>query len=352
MRFVPESGIVALAVLYAVVVLSAVAWAAGIPAHPGIGRIERLDPRLDRLIPPGAVLERVSDGHAWTEGPLWDARDGSLLFSDVPNNIILRWIEGAGATVFLRASGYSGSQKFAGREPGSNGLAFDRAGRLVLCQHGERRVARLERDGSFTVLADRYEGKRLNSPNDLVYGARGDLYFTDPPFGLPQAFSDPGKELAFQGVYRLAPDGSLTVLTRELEAPNGIGFSPDGQWLYVSNAVRERPIWIVYPVTAEGTIGPGREFADARAWVRDGEGVPDGLEVDREGNLFAAGPGGIHVFAPDGTRLGRIETGVPTGNVAWGGDGSVLYVAANHWIARIRTNTRGSIMGHEVTEQR
>ena len=311
------------------------------PDYPTIGRVERLDPRLDRLLPPNAVLERVSTGHDWTEGPLWDARDRSLLFSDVPNNVVLRWSERAGIQTFLRASGYVGAKTFAGREPGSNGLAFDREGRLVLCQHGERQIARLERDGTFTVLADRYQGKRLNSPNDLVYGRGGDLYFTDPPFGLPQSFTDPAKELPFQGVYRLSPDGALTLLTREVEAPNGIGFSPDGHWLYVSNAVRERPIWLVYPVTADGGLGPGREFANARAWVRDGEGVPDGLKVDRDGNLFAAGPGGIHVFAPDGTRLGRIETGVPTGNLAWGGDGSVLYVAANHWIARIQTTTRG-----------
>jgi len=335
-----QNGIVALA-LFSALVLGATALPPGIPEHATIDRIERLDPRFDRLIPPGAVLEVVSIGHAWTEGPLWDARDGSLVFSDVPRNVVLRWSERTGISTFLRASGYSGTRRFAGREPGSNGLTFDRAGRLVLCQHGERRIARLERDGRFTVLADRYQGKRLNSPNDLVYGAHGDLYFTDPPFGLPKSFDDPAKELPFQGVYRLTADGALTLLTRELEAPNGIGFSPDGTRLYVSNAVNARPIWMVYPVAADGQLGPGREFANARAWVRQGEGVPDGLKVDRDGNVFAAGPGGIHVFAPDGTRLGRIETSVPTGNLAWGGDGSVLYVAANHWIARIRTTTHG-----------
>ena len=336
-----QNGLVAL-VLFAALVAGATALPAGTPEHPSIGRIERLDPRLDRLIPPGAALERVSTGHEWTEGPLWDPRDGSLLFSDVPRNVVLRWSERAGITVFLRASGYAGAQPFKGREPGSNGLAFDREGRLVLCQHGERRIARLERDGSLSVLVDRYQGKRLNSANDLVFAANGDLYFTDPPFGLPKSFNDPAKELPFQGVYRLSPTGELTLLTSELTAPNGIGFSPDGKLLYVSNAVNERPIWMVYPVAGDGRLGPGREFANARAWVREGEGVPDGLEVDRDGNLFAAGPGGIHVFAPDGTRLGRIETGVPTGNVAWGGDASVLYVAADHWIARIQTATRGS----------
>lgn len=334
-RLIRTAGAVAPAVAAAIVlVLSASVRAAD--------DVERLDPRLDALIPPGATLQRVIDGYDWTEGPLWDRRDGSLLFSDVPRNAIFRWKEQTGVRRLLSPSGYTGSAPFPGREPGSNGLAFDGQGRLVFCQHGDRRIARLEPDGRTTTLASRYEGRRLNSPNDLVLRRNGELWFTDPPFGLPGGFGDPQKELPFQGVYRLAPDGTLSLATRELEAPNGIGFSPDERTLYVSNARNSRPVWVAFEVGADGRLGPGHEFADARAFVRPGEGVPDGLEVDARGNLFAAGPGGVHVFASDGTRLGRIVTGVPTGNVAFGGsDGSVLYVAANHGIVRIATSTRG-----------
>ncbi len=327
-----------------ILLLESLIYAAPTPApssFPTVGRIERRDPRFDALVPPGAVLEKVADGMDWTEGPLWDSRDGSLLFSDVPRNSVLRWKEATGVTPFLRESGYTGGDPFKGREPGSNGLAFDREGRLVLCQHGNRRIVRREKDGRFTVLADRYDGKRLNSPNDLVFRSTGDLYFTDPPFGLAGAFTDTAKELPFQGVYRLAPDGTLTAVVTDLRAPNGLGFSPDERTLYVSNADHGDPVWMAYEVRSDGSLGPGRRFADARAWVKPEEGVPDGLKLDRQGNIFGAGPGGVHVFAADGTRLGRIETGVKTGNLAWGEDGSVLYVAANHWILRLRTSTRG-----------
>jgi gluconolactonase len=307
------------------------------------GRIERLDPRLDALIAPGAVVEQVADGIEWAEGPLWDAKTRSLLFSDVPRNAIFRWTPGSGVSLFLDRSGYTGRAPFTGREPGSNGLVFDRQGRLVFCQHGDRGIARLEADGRITVLANRYDGKRLNSPNDLVFRSNGDLYFTDPPFGLAGGFSDPAKETPFQGVYRLTSDGTLSVLTTEVRAPNGIGFSPDEATLYVANADNTNPIWMAYPVNPDGTLGRGRQFADARAYVKPGEGVPDGLKVDRHGNVFAAAPGGVHVFAPDGTRLGRIVTGVKTGNLNWGEDGSVLYIAADHTIRRVATRTSGAV---------
>jgi gluconolactonase len=307
------------------------------------GRIERLDPRLDAVVPPEARVEVVTSGLHWAEGPLWDPRTASLLFSDVPRNAVYQWSPRGGTVTVLRPSGYTGTDPFTGNSPGANGLTFDRQGRLVLCQHGDRRVARREADGELTAVVDRYQGKRLNSPNDLVYAADGTLYFTDPPFGLPRGFDDPGKELDFQGVYRLAPDGTLTAIVTDLRAPNGIALSPDGATLYVSNAERENPIWMAYALKPDGTVGAGRNFADARGM--DGEGVPDGLTVDDAGNVFATGPGGVHVFAADGTRLGRILTGTATGNVAWGDDGHSLYIAANQRILRVHTNTSGHVGG-------
>jgi gluconolactonase len=298
-------------------------------------RIERFDARLDAIIARETRVDVLADGISWAEGPLWDARSQALLFSDVPRNAIFRWRAGAGVEMFLERSGYTGSAPFTGREPGSNGLAFDPEGRLVYCRHGERDIARREADGRIVVLADRYRGKRLNSPNDLVHRANGDLYFTDPPFGLPRTFDDPQKELSFQGVYRLARDGTLTLLTTELDSPNGLAFSPDERVLYVSNASRSRPIWMAYPMRNDGSLGEGRVFAEASAYVQPGDGLPDGLKVDARGNLFAAGPGGVHIFASDGTPLGRIVTGVPTGNVAIGEGGRTLFIAANHRILRV-----------------
>jgi gluconolactonase len=313
-------------------------------AEPPTVTIERLDPRLDQLIAPDAVVEAVADGIEWAEGPLWNGRDHSLLFSDVPRNGMYRWVPGQGTSLILPASGYTGAAPFTGREPGSNGLTFDPDGRLVFCQHGNRRIVRMDRDGALTVLADRYQGRRLNSPNDLVFKSNGDLYFTDPPFGLPRSFDDPAKEQKIQAVYRLGKNGRLTAEVTDLDAPNGIGFSPDEKTLYVSNAFNQRPIWMAYPVRPDGSLGKGRQFAEASAYVRPGEGVPDGLKIDVRGNLFGAAPGGVHIFAPDGTRLGRIITGVKTGNVAWGEDGSVLYIAAEHRILRLVTRTRGKTL--------
>jgi len=313
------------------------------PADSSVATFARLDPRFDQLVPATAVVERLADGYQWTEGPLWDRNAKALLFTNIPGNEIVRWQEGVGASQFLFPSGYSGSASFPGKEPGANGLAWDPQGRLILCQHGDRRVARLEADGkTMTPLAERYQGKRFNSPNDLTFHSNGDLYFTDPPYGLPKGMDDPGRELPSCGVYRMTPQGEISLLTDEITRPNGIAFSPDQRRLYVASSDPERAIWMVYDVTAEGGIANGRVFFDATPFVREGrKGLPDGLKVDINGNLFATGPGGVLVFAPDGTHLGTIETGVPTANCAWGGDGSTLYITANTALLRVSLATRG-----------
>lgn len=316
----------------------------GFSLAPRVGAaraIVRLDPRFDRLVPPDAVLEKLVDGFMWVEGPAWSLKEKALFFSDIPRNSVFKWKEGAGASLFLRPSGYTGSKPFSGREPGSNGLTFDSQGRLVLCEHGDRRIARLESDGTKTTLVDRYQGKRLNSPNDAVYRSNGDLYFTDPPFGLPQSFDDPEKELEFNGLFRLARDGMLSLLSRDIRAPNGIAFSPSEKTLYVANADPGEAIWLAFDVNPDGTLGNRRVFFDATPWTKTKKGVPDGMKVDQEGNLFAAGPGGLYVFAPDGTHLGSIDLGGPTANCAWGDDGTVLYITADTAVYRIKLRTRG-----------
>jgi gluconolactonase len=310
-------------------------------ALPTLGTIERLEPRFDRLVPRDARVERIAEGFEWAEGPVWDRNGNALLFSDVPRNTVFKWRKGQGVSVFLKPSGYTGSAPQGG-EPGSNGLLMDRQGRLILCQHGDRRVARLEADGKFTTLVDNSMGKRLNSPNDGVYRSNGDLYFTDPPYGLQGLNKDPAKELDFNGVYRLAAkDGTLTLLTKEMTFPNGIALSPDEKTLYVANSDKERAIWMAFPIREDGTIGQGRVFADVTSSVGAKPGLPDGMKVDAAGNIFATGPGGVLVFAADGTHLGTFNTGEATANCGWGEDGSVLYITADMYIGRVRLTTKG-----------
>jgi gluconolactonase len=304
-------------------------------------RIVSLDPRFERLVPGGTVVERVVHGLTWVEGPAWDRRGNRLLFTDIPNNVVYSWSASAGLAEFLKPSGYTGSTPFpAGAEPGANGLAFDRDGQLLLCQHGDRRIARLAPDGRFEAVVERYQGKRLNSPNDVIVAPNGDLFFTDPPFGLPRQFDDPGRELGFNGVYRLARNGTLTLLTRELSAPNGLALAPSGRILYVSNADPRNPAWLAYDL--DGVNGMGRVLFDGRSLTDGAAGVPDGMDIDREGNLFAAAPGAVLVIAPDGILLGRIDFGIAVSNTAWGEDGSVLYVTASTAVYRIPLRTRGA----------
>jgi gluconolactonase len=308
-----------------------------------LGTIERLDPAFDKLIGKEAQLEVLAGGFAWVEGPVWVPREGGyLLFSDIPNNSVFKWQQGKGISLYLRPSGYNGRRTDL-KEPGSNGLLLDSEGRLILMQHGNRRVARQEKDGKITVLVDKYKGTRLNSPNDGVFKSNGDLYFTDPPYGLMVKDKPgfPGQDLDFCGVYRLSKKGTLTLLTKEMSKPNGIAFSPDEKTLYVANSDPDKAIWMAFPVKKDGTLGKGRVFFDATKWVGKKKGLPDGMKVDQKGNLFATGPGGVLVFTPKGKHLGTIATGVPTSNCGWGDDGTVLYVTADKDLCRIKTKTKG-----------
>lgn len=306
---------------------------------PGMALI--YDPRFTELVSSHVELEKIADGHVWAEGPVWNAKDGSLLYSDVPRNSVYRWSEASGVTVFLHPSGFAVPENFTGRQPGSNGLAFDRKGRLILCEHGNRRVTRIEMDGTRTTLADQFNGKRLNSPNDLTLKSNGDMYFTDPPYGLPGGFKSEQKELSFQGVYRLTSDGELTLLTKTIYAPNGLAFSPDEKTLYVTNSDGERPAWLAFDVTDDGRLTNKRVFFDARPLRKNGKGAPDGLKVDQQGNIFSSGPGGVYVFSPEGVLLGFINIGTPTSNVNWGEDGSVLFITAQAAVYRVPLRTRG-----------
>jgi gluconolactonase len=309
------------------------------------GQVERKDPRLDDLIDYREFLLKVTDNHDWCEGPVWMKDGGYLLFSDIPRNSIYKLTRDHQESLFMKPSGYTGTETNL-QEPGSNGLLTDSEGRLVLMEHGDRRVSRLEKDGKTkTTLADRWDGKRLNSPNDGVFKSNGDLYFTDPPYGRmikgKGATVFPGVELDFCGVYRLTKDGKLSLLTKEMSKPNGITFSPDEKTLYVSNSDPARAIWMAFPVKEDGTLGEGKVFFDATASVGKLKGLPDGMKTDEHGNLWAAGPGGILILTPKGEHLGTIVTGVPTANCNWGEDGTVLYVAADKVIGRIQTSTKG-----------
>lgn len=251
------------------------------------------------------------------------------------------WKENKGVSLFMKPSGYTGVSKFEGKEPGSNGLTFDLDGRLVICEHGDRRITRVEANGLKSVLADRYNGERLNSPNDVVFRSNGDMYFTDPPFGLPQGFDDPTRELDYCGIYRLSTDGKLTLLTREIGAPNGLAFSPDEKRLYITDVEPGRSAWLVYDVQTDGTIANCRVFHDATAFRKQWPGAPDGIKVDTQGYIYGAGPGGVYIFAPEGTLLGILETGVTTSNCGWGDDGSVLFVTAGTTAYRIALSATG-----------
>ena len=308
-----------------------------------IGSIVRNENRINELIPSDADIELLASGFEWSEGPLWIQNDkgGYLLFSDIPRNSVMKWKEGIGISLFMRPSGYTGITDY-GREPGSNGLAVDLQGRIIFCEHGDRRISRLEKDGGKKTLVDSYNGKRFNSPNDAVVKSNGDIYFTDPPYGLPKGQRDPRRELDFCGVFRLSTSGELTLLTKEMTRPNGIAFSPDEAVLYVAQSDSENPIIKAFPVKSDGTLGSGKVLYDFRELMSKYPGAPDGLKVDQHGNLFATGPGGVYVITAEGKLLGRIHTGKRTSNCAWGDDGSVLYITVDDYLCRLKTKTKGA----------
>ncbi|MGY8688098.1 MAG: SMP-30/gluconolactonase/LRE family protein, partial [Verrucomicrobiales bacterium] len=257
---------------------------------PTLGNIVELDPRLWDLLDKDAEIEVLCSGFDWAEGPVW-VKDGDyVLFSDIPPNKVMKWEEGKGVSTYLFPSGYTGATDYGG-EPGCNGLLLDSKGQLVSCEHGDRRLSVMTKDGGKRTLVDNYEGKRLNSPNDAVFKSNGDLYFTDPPYGLPNRWDDPRRELDFCGVYRLAKNGTLTLLTKEMTRPNGIAFSPDEKTLYVAQSDPKAALWKAFPVKDDGTLGESQVLHDVTAMVGKHKGLPDGMKVDKAGNIWATGPG-------------------------------------------------------------
>ena len=304
---------------------------------PTIGSIQRLDPELDTIIPLDAVIEILAEGHEWTEGPVWVPNLNSVLYSDIPKNAIYQWSEGSKSSIWIKPSGYTGELSREG-ESGSNGLTLDREGRLVLAQHGDRRIARLEApweapEPVYSTLTADFKGKRFNSPNDVAVRRNGDIYFTDPPYGLEHGMDDPAKELDIQGVYRLATDGSVTLLTDEISRPNGIAFSPDEKTLYIANSDQEQPIIMAYDVLENGNIANGHIFFES--WG-------DGMAIDQKGNLYQTGPGGVLVISSEGKHLGTILTTQSTSNCTFGDDGSTLYITADMYLLRIRLKVKGA----------
>jgi len=317
-------------------------------------RLEKLSPALDSLISADAKLEKLATGFKWTEGPVWIPA-GYLLFAEIPSNSIRKWSPGSSdAEMFLKPSGYKGEGPYGGPESGSNGMTLDPRGRITVAGHAERDVWRFETDnshGQITTLADGYQGKKLNSPNDLVYRKDGSLYFTDPPYGLrTQSDHDSAKELKFNGVYRLKdavahpagvpPDHTkLELLIRDLPRPNGIAFSPDQKVLYVNNSEPQK-VWMRYEVQPDGSLAPGATLFDATSYKRDGS--PDGMKVDTEGNLYSTGPGGIWIFSAAGKHIGTIDVPERAGNVSWGdNDAKTLYITASSSLYRVRVKVPG-----------
>lgn len=311
---------------------------------PAIGRTTTFDPAFHTVVAADARIEKLSEGFTWAEGPTWVRNGSYLLFNDVPNNTLYRWTQHDGLSVFLKPSGLADPDPQITREAGANGLYAEPAGTVLLADSGTRVVARLDPATKLKItIAATYEGKRFNSPNDLVRRSDGVVFFTDPPYGLKGMADSPARELKSSGVYRIDTDGSVHLLEDGLDFPNGIALSPDERTLYVANSDPARPIWMAYALDAAGAVVDRRVFADATDLMGDdAPGLPDGMAVAANGTLFATGPGGVIVFAPDGTRLGRIETGKAVSNCAFGDDGRTLYMTSSDTLARVRVLATGA----------
>ncbi len=297
--------------------------------------IERLDPELDNILTAESSIEIIGEGYEWSEGPLWVEEENMLLFSDVPQNTIYKWTAQKGIEKYLTPAGFTGQ----GKREGSNGLLLNPVGNLVICQHGDRRIAVMtstldDPKPTYETLADQYDGKRFSSPNDAVYDSKGNLYFTDPPYGLPGQDEDAEKEISFNGVYKLSPDGVVTLLIDSLIRPNGIAFSPDEKYLYVANSDANKARWYQYEL-GDSSVVSGKVLYDATALTETEKGLPDGMKVDAKGNIFATGPGGVFIFNPSGKLIGKIKITEPTANCALANNDKTLFTTSNMYLIKI-----------------
>lgn len=305
-----------------------------------LGTIERIRPELDAVIDTRSKIEAIAQGFEWVEGPLWVESEQMLLVSDVLKNCVYKWTAKKGKELYLTPSGYTGSMP-RGRELGSNGLALTKQGQLILCQHGDRGVASMDAPlnkpaPSFTSLAEHYKGKKFNSPNDLAIKSNGDIYFTDPPYGLENGVDDPVRELPYHGVYKIATDGTVSLLIDSLTRPNGIAFFPGEKKLLIANSDEKKPYWYIYDLDGNGNLAHGKIFYDGTAAFQREPRSPDGVKINKKGYVFAAGPGGIWIFNKKGEAIGRIKLKVISSNCAFSGDYKTLFITANHEILKVK----------------
>jgi len=307
-----------------------------------IGSIERLDPALDSIISADAKIEVIADGFEWSEGPLWIEKHNMLLFSDVPMNTIYKWTEAKGKEVYLKPSGYTGAEPSVCKEPGSNGLILDKNGNLVLCQHGDRQMGKMDApldkpEAKYIAIVNNYKGKKFNSPNDAVFNSAGELFFTDPPYGLQtQDDTDPKKEISFNGVYKVKANGEVILLVDSITRPNGLAFLPGEKKLIVACSDPDKPNWYIFDVQGD-SLWNGKIFYSAVSeHAQKVKGLPDGLKIDKQGNVFATGPGGIHIFNKDGKLLGRLRLDQATSNCSLSADQKTLFITNDMYVLRFK----------------